>query len=130
MPVQYERGIVAIMPITLIGCKMLRFFWNGIKDNGGKLQTCHYSGGATISFPDGTITIYNRQYVSFSAGVQAAFSVQDDTDIQSDYIVREHIRVRPDHPLYADVAGALLAQGEHHAKQARKQAARCVAAHA
>ena len=38
----------------------LKFFWNGIKENSGKLQRCHYSGSQLISFPAGTITIYAR----------------------------------------------------------------------
>lgn len=109
---------------------MLKFFWNGIKDNGGKLQTCHYSASQLIGHPTGTITIYKREYSAFSTGVSAAFAVQDDTDLVTDYICREHIRVAPDHPLYVQVHEACLQEEEHHAASARKRALKWLAAHA
>jgi len=79
----------------------LKFYYNGIKDNGGALQRCFYSHGTP-----GCITIYKRDYKDFSQGVREAFKVLDDTDIQSDYIVQEYIRVAPEHPLYAHVQAA------------------------
>ena len=109
---------------------MLKFYWNGIKDNGGKLQTCHYSLGNVLNYPVGTITIYKREYSTFSAGIREAFTVKNDSDYQSDYTIKEHIRVEPDHPLYALVITAYHNQQEHQAKQTRKQAERCIAAHA
>ncbi len=109
---------------------MLKFYWNGIKDDNGKLQTCHYSAGMLIGHPAGTLTIYKREYSGFSAGVKAAFAVENDTDIQSDYIVRDVIRVEPDHPLYAAVLVAYESQVVHNAKRAQKQAERRIAAHA
>ena len=103
---------------------MLKFYWNGIKDDGGKLQTCHYSDGMLVGHPAETITIYKRKYTDFSTGIKAAFSVKDDSDYQSDYIVREHVRVEPAHPLYAEVHKAYQAQEARHAVQARKRAER------
>lgn len=44
-----------------------------------------------------------------------AFEVRDDTEIQSDYIVNEHIRVLPTHPRYAEVLVACLAREAHDA---------------
>ena len=87
----------------------LRFFWNGIKENSGKLQRCHYSGSQLISFPAGTITIYARDYKPFSAEVRATFAVEDDSDFATDYVVKEHIRVKPNHPLYEIVRASMLA---------------------
>lgn len=92
----------------------IKFFWNGIKEGNGKLQRCHYSCGMLINFPVGTITIYARDYAPFSGGIQRAFSVTNDSDIYTDYIVQDVIRVQPDHPLYRKVRAALDAQAAHH----------------
>ena len=104
---------------------MLKFYWNGIREsNGGAygpLQLCSYHRGALFHHPDGTITIYGKRYRPFSSGVCMAFEVKDDTEIQSDYIVNEHIRVRPSHPLYADVLKACQALEVHNAKRWAKR---------
>lgn len=104
---------------------MLKFYWNGIREsNGGAygpLQLCTYHRGALLHHPDGTITIYGKRYRPFSSGVCHAFEVKDDTEIQSDYIVNEHIRVMPDHPLYVDVFKACQAKESHDAKRWAKR---------
>jgi len=100
---------------------MLRFYWNGIKDNGGKLQTCHYSIGQLINYSSGTITIYAREYARLSDGIREAFKVENDTDIQSDYIVQDVIRVEPTHTLYSEVFKAYQAQETHNAKLRSKR---------
>ena len=102
---------------------MLKFYWNGIKDNGSKLQRCHYSDAQLINFPAGVITIYKRDYDSFSDAVWDAFEVVNNSDIQTDYMEKDRIRVMPDHPLYADAAAALAAQKAHNVKRAAKRAA-------
>jgi hypothetical protein len=104
---------------------MLKFYWNGIREsNGGAfgpLQLCSYHRGALKHHPDGTITIYGKRYRPFSSGVCKAFEVKDDTEIQSDYIVNEHIRVLPTHPLYAQVFAAMQQATMHYAKQWAKR---------
>ena len=99
----------------------LRFFWNGIKENSGKLQRCHYSESQLLSFPAGTITIYARDYKPFSAEVRAMFAVEDASDFASDYVVKEHIRVKPEHPLYGVVHAAMLAMSGGAQKQISQQ---------
>lgn len=91
---------------------MLKFYYNGIKDTDtdGKLQRCWYSDTALISYPAGTITIYARTYAHFSKGVHAAFRVENDTDIMTDYIQADLIRVEPSHALYNEVHVALTKQ--------------------
>jgi hypothetical protein len=110
----------------------LKFFYNGIKDVPADnrtartpLQTCWYNiskrydqsvyAGAGTGYPEGTISIYAREYcygtypdrwVGFSKGVKDAFKVENDTDYMSDYHAKDHIRVTPDHPLYAEVLEA------------------------
>ena len=87
---------------------MLKFYYNGIKENGGKLQPVYYSDSQLINYPAGTITMYHRNYTVFSPEVWERFPVEDDTDIQTDYICKQHIRVKPDHPLYTEVKAAML----------------------
>lgn len=95
------------------------FYWNGIKDaKGEKLQRAHYSGGFYCHLPDGTITIYARDYDSFSAKVRACFQVDNDTDTQTDYFDSDRIRVLPGHPLYGQVKAAMDACSAHYEKRA------------
>lgn len=100
---------------------MLKFFWNGIKENGGALQTVSYSDGKLCNFPEGTITIYKREYSGFTAEIRKAFEVENDSEMQSDYIVTDLVRVRPDHALYAVVSAALKAKKIHDAKRWAKR---------
>lgn len=99
---------------------MLKFYWNGIKDSGGKLQTCHYSIGALSHHPENTITIYSREYTPLSAGIKAAFTVENKSDSMTDYFEKDIIRVLPDHPLYAQVFVAMQAQDAHNKRRAAK----------
>lgn len=99
---------------------MLKFYWNGIKENGGKLQRAHYSRGGLANHPEGTITIYARDYGPFSAEVRQAFKVENDTDIMTDYFDKDTIRVEPAHPLYQQVKTAHDAQRAHSAKREAK----------
>ena len=96
---------------------MLKFYWNGIRDNSGKLQTCSYSDGQLYNYPGGTITIYKREYSRLSDGVRQAFTVTNDSEIQSDYCVTDVIRVTPEHPLYVEVARALAAMKAHNTRR-------------
>jgi hypothetical protein len=105
----------------------LKFLWNGIKANGGKLQSASYSTGRLTGYPEGTITIYANRYRRFSVEVCEAFEVQNDTDSCSDYFEGDRVRVTPDHPLYAQVKAAALANEAHYdklqAKRDQKRAA-------
>jgi len=103
---------------------MLKFYFNGIKENGGKLQRCFYSDGQLVNHPAGTITIYGRDYSHFSPEVCKSLSVMNDSDYQSDYVVQDIIRVTPDHPMYAEVKAALVLAKSHNAKVSSKRQAR------
>lgn len=102
---------------------MLKFYWNGIKDNGGKLQTCSYSDGPLTSYPAGTITIYKREYVRFTQGIREAFTISNGTDIMTDYFETDMIRVQPTHPLYSAVREACSKQAAYYQRRKAKQAA-------
>jgi hypothetical protein len=92
---------------------MLKFFYNGIKENGGKLQKAHYYKGGYVSLPEGTITIYARDYCRFSSEIQESFPVQNDTDSMTDYFCKDIIRVLPDNKFYNQVLAAYNKQQEH-----------------
>ncbi len=92
---------------------MLKFYWNGIKVNGGKLQLCSYSGSQLCNHPAGTITIYGKRYRSFSAEIHAALKVENNSEMQTDYFENDRIRVQPDHPLYTEAKAALVAAQAH-----------------
>jgi len=105
-----------------------KFLWNGIKVNNGSLQKAFYSQPGSYApwsgLPDGTITIYAKTYSGFSAEVWEAFDVANDSDTMTDYFEKDRIRVKPDHPLYQEVAKALDAQSQHSDKMQAKRVAR------
>jgi nitrogen regulatory protein PII-like uncharacterized protein len=99
-----------------------KFLWNGIKVNNGQLQKGHYTIGNLINAPAGTITIYASTYKGFSREVWEAFDVHNDSDSMTDYFETDRIRVKPDHPLYAEVLKAAQANEAHYAKvQAKRE---------
>lgn len=94
----------------------IKFLWNGIKVNGGKLQPACYSIGPLTNYPEGTITIYARNYRRFSVEVGEVLEVHNDSDCMTDYFENDRIRVTADHPLYPAVLAASQACDAHYAK--------------
>jgi hypothetical protein len=84
---------------------MLRFFYNGIKADDGKLQRAWYSDAQLLHHPTGTITIYARG--SFTKEISEEFIVTNDSDLMTDYFEHDRMRVEPDDMLYAKVKEAL-----------------------
>jgi hypothetical protein len=105
---------------------MLKFYYNGIKENGEKLQKAHYSMGGYVGMPEFVITIYNREYIRFSAEIREAFKVENDSDSMTDYFCKDRIRVMPDHELYADVLAAYVKQQMHCRKKNNSALTDCV----
>ena len=102
----------------------LKFFYNGIKVNGGILQKAFYCQGAYTPescIPSGTITIYGKDYRRFSAEIRELLEVRNDTDSMSDYFETDRIYVKPDHPLYAQVLTAFNLQEDKAAKRRAKR---------
>ena len=93
----------------------LKFFYNGIKANGGKLQKATFDDCPLRSYPAGTITIRAREYRGFSVEIAEAFSIENNTDSQTDYFEKDCIRVTPNHPLYPQVAIATAKRQAHYA---------------
>lgn len=113
--------------VTEASVTNLKFFYNGIKAADGKLQKCYYSTANWINKPQDMIRIYGKNYKSFSAEVQAAFKVEDGSDMQSDYFENEHIDVLPTHPLYGEVLKALMAGKERNTRLAASRIVKAVA---
>lgn len=116
------------MTATITAPATLRFYYNGIKANGGKLQKAHYSKGNLVAwamekfgYDSETITIYAREYTGFSAEVRELFTVENDTDTMTDYFEKDRIRVKKDHPLYAQVLKGYEAQEARRVRMAERR---------
>jgi hypothetical protein len=71
----------------------LRFFYNGIKQDDGKLQKCRYS---YISKPESCIMIKSENYDLFSYEIQKEFIVINNTNNITDTYDKDHFSVKPD----------------------------------
>ena len=97
----------------------IKFYYNGLKINGGNLQRCFYCNGdytAKTGITQGTITIYSKE-LRFSKEIKEFFTVKNDSDGMIDYFESDSILVRPDHPLYSEVLKALEARQNRTAKK-------------
>jgi len=101
---------------------MLKFFYNGIKDSSGNLYKAWYSVGLLTDYPEGTITIYAKNYGRFSAEIAEQFEIENNTDSQTDYFEDDKIRVTPSHHLYHAVLEAAQKQEYRNAKRYGKAA--------
>jgi len=100
----------------------LKFFYNGIKANGGKLQKVWYNLGNTIDYPGkSTITIDKSDYVRFSPEVHEAFKVENNSEMMTDYFEQDRICVTAEHELYAEVLEAATKAKVHSEKIAARR---------
>lgn len=76
--------------------QQIKYFWNGIKVNGGKLLKGHYTE------QEGVITLYAWHYAGFR-GVQG---VINNTDIRTDYFESDRFRFDRTSPQWAEVLAA------------------------
>lgn len=79
----------------------IRFFYNGIKVNGGKLIRCFYF---TDSKSD-AVTISARDYADLPRDM---FKVKNETDLYTDYFDSDSATITPAHPLYKYARAAAL----------------------
>ncbi len=96
----------------------IQFMWNGIKVD-GKLYPAWYSDGHLTNHPEGTITIYAKNYESFP--LIEGLIVHNDSDSMTDYFEKDRIRVIPENIYYVQVIGALNLLKLHNAKNALKR---------
>ena len=101
----------------------IKFYWNGIKVNGGKLIRTWYNID-NINDPK-SVSISARDYESLPADV---FSVHNDSDIYTDYFDSDSTTIDAGHPLYIPALVAALKSNlrmaESRIKYAEKQIAR------
>ena len=85
----------------------IRFMWNGIKVD-GKLHRAWYSTGKLINSPEGTVTIYGKEYYPGIPQI-LGLRIQNNSDSMTDYFEKDRIKVSPGSPLFArteELAGA------------------------
>lgn len=91
----------------------VKFAWNGLKIN-GEFHKCSYSEGPytkASGLPEGTITMYAAGYESIPR--IPGLSIENETDIMTDYFETDTVRILPNSPFYADARKALVAHLIH-----------------
>lgn len=85
----------------------IKFFYNGIKLNGqNKLIRCFYSLDNSTRESGPCVTIYAKGYGAELPG--DLFTVENDTDIMTDYFDTDSATLTPAHPLYKYARAAAL----------------------
>ncbi len=98
----------------------IKFMYNGIKID-GKLYKAFYSfGGFNTPEDKETITIYRKGYDRTPA-IEGLFC-ENKTDIQTDYIEEDLIRVRTSNKHYQDVLAAFKKQDAKRIERGNKLA--------
>lgn len=69
----------------------IRFYWNGIKVDGGRLIPCYFWAD------ENSVTISAKDYKDLP---REYFTVRNDTDIYTDYFDSDSTVLTPEHPLY------------------------------
>jgi hypothetical protein len=98
----------------------IKFMWNGIKVD-GKLYRAHFSDGVLKNHPEGTITVYCKDYDRFPDVEE--LTVHNDSDSMTDYFEKDRIRIEPTNKFYAQVLESVKAQSAHWEKRKAKKAA-------
>ena len=100
---------------------VVKFMWNGIKVD-GNLYKAQYGKGpwtAESGLPDGTLSIYAKDYIRFPR--IDGLNIINETDIMTDYFETDRIYVEPDNPHYDEVMAAFEKQEEHFRKRFEKK---------
>ena len=85
----------------------IKWFWNGFKVNGSKALTkAHYS------FQKTQLTVYGKEYKDFPPELAEVFTVENNTDLITDYFDNDKIRIEPSHPEFQAAAQAYIKQEE------------------
>lgn len=105
---------------------MLKFMYNGIKLD-GQLYKGWYSKGTYTErsgIPEGTITIYARDYKRFPQ--IEGLEIKNESDSMTDYFEEDKIRVYPTNKFYSEVHKAYEKQEERMKKQKEKRMAKVI----
>ncbi|MDR3361853.1 MAG: hypothetical protein LBO64_03295 [Desulfovibrio sp.] len=98
--------------------RVVKFFWNGIKVDGKLYRAVYDMMRGSQKFPDGTITVYRRGYDETPR--IPGLTVENDTDVMTDYFSADTIRILPDSPFYPAASRAL----EQYAARRKERAMR------
>ena len=83
-------------PAEVPAVPSVKFYYNGIRVDGGKLIKCGYSlDNNRDHLPE--VSIYARDFCILPRDL---FDVENDTDLYTDYFADDYTRLFPDHPLY------------------------------
>lgn len=96
--------------------KGIRFYWNGIKVDGGRLIPCHYS------IDSESVTIYAKNYKELP---REYFDVVNNSDSMTDYFEDDSTTIDENHPLYKYARYAALkgmASGKTYRRMTEEQA--------
>lgn len=88
----------------------VKFYWNGLKINGGDLIKCSYGVN-----DDGSVNLWADGYGDELP--RDLFTVRNDSDIMTDYFDKDRATVGTDHPLYKYVRFAAYKAQQHYAKK-------------
>lgn len=83
----------------------IKFFYNGIKVNGGKLIRCLYFTDSRSDSRSDSVTISARDYADLPRDM---FTVKNETDLYTDYFDSDSATLTPAHPLYKYARAAAL----------------------
>ena len=92
VPAEDQNSEQAEQPDRVSSLPSIRFYYNGIKVNGGDLIKCHYSAD------ENGATIYASGYGAELP--RALFDVRNDTDFMTDYFDKDSASLTADHPLF------------------------------
>ena len=77
----------------------IRFLKHAIKFDGKRVKVW-YSDSNLSDHPEGTITIYAKEY---GEQLPIELNPKNDTDYQTDYFDKDRARITPNSPYYAEV---------------------------
>lgn len=92
-----------VLPLSV---KDVRFYYNGLRVNGGPLVRLFYSLDNDSSTSGPCVSLSCRDYSGTLPG--ELFAVENHTDLYTDYHDTDRATVTPDHPLYPYIRAAAL----------------------
>ena len=80
----------------------IKFLKNGIRYQGKYIRVFYSKGSYSkeSGFPEGTITIYARDY---SSHLPPELKPQNDSDMQTDYFEKDRARISPNNKYYNEI---------------------------
>jgi hypothetical protein len=102
----------------------IRFYFNGLKVDGGPLVRGHFSLIKAWSAHGRDVpthlVMYCKAYEPVPEEVRQAFKVENRTDLMTDYFDTDTVRIPPEHPLFREAARALQQDLERAIKRCEK----------